>query len=70
MQRVDSSDYIRMKRLQAKQNDSTAVSPLKFRAKSLYTNVWVGATGGYFLPSVTNTHNLSAARHVSADLPK
>ncbi len=70
MQRVDSSDFIRMKKLQAQQNDFSAVSPRKFRAKSLYTNVWVGATGGNFLPSVTNTHNLSAARHASADLPR
>ena len=69
MQRVDSSDYIRMKRLQAKQNDNTAVSPLKFRAMSLVPNRWVG-TFRNFLPASTNTHNLSAARHVSADLPK
>ncbi len=70
MQRVDSSDFIRMKKLQAQQNDFSAVSPQKFRAKSLYTNVWVGPRGGQFLPASTNTHNLSAARHASADLPR
>lgn len=69
MQRVDGSDFIRLKRLQAKQNDSTAVSPLKFRATSLIPNRWVGRFRN-FLPASTNTHSLTAARQASADLPK
>ena len=69
MQRVDASDFIRLKKLRAKQNDVTAVDPRKFRATSLYPNLWVGRTIN-FLPSRTNTHNLMPARQASADLPK
>ena len=69
MQRVDASDFIRLKKLRAKQNDVIAVDPGKFRATSLYPNLWVGTTTN-FLPSRTNTHNLMPARQATADLPK